>query len=179
MNLLKLIFGNKINLQEVISNGSVILDVRTKSEYQSGHLRNSINIPIDNLQKSIKELDKNKPIITCCASGSRSAYARRILKSNGFENVYNGGSWFSLRKYISWPSVKILCYVELRTRFWQVLQLKEKPYNAVQIFKLINLIRLSPFLHRGRGLGKRQTKRINVQLSNHIFIEDIFIIIKS
>jgi rhodanese-related sulfurtransferase len=101
MNLLKLIFGNKINLQEVISNGSVILDVRTKSEYQSGHLRNSINIPIDNLQKSIKELDKNKPIITCCASGSRSAYARRILKSNGFENVYNGGSWFSLRKYIS------------------------------------------------------------------------------
>jgi rhodanese-related sulfurtransferase len=66
MDLLKLIFGNKVNLQEVISNGAVILDVRTKGEYQSGHLRNSINIPIDNLQKSIKELNKNNPIITCC-----------------------------------------------------------------------------------------------------------------
>jgi rhodanese-related sulfurtransferase len=101
MNLLKLIFGNKINLQEVISNGAVILDVRTKGEYQSGHLLNSINIPIDNLPQNIKKLNKNKPIITCCASGSRSAYAMRILKSNGFENVYNGGSWFSLKKYIS------------------------------------------------------------------------------
>jgi phage shock protein E len=101
MNFLERIFGKKVNLQEVISNGAVILDVRTKVEYQSGHLRNSINIPIDNLPLKIKKLNKNKPIITCCASGSRSASARRILKSNGFEQVYNGGSWYSLRKYTS------------------------------------------------------------------------------
>jgi phage shock protein E len=101
MNLLRLIFGEKVNLQELISNGAVILDVRTKLEYQSGHIRNSINIPIDNLPQNLKKLNKNKPIITCCASGSRSASARRMLKSNGFEQVYNGGSWYSLRKYIS------------------------------------------------------------------------------
>ena len=100
MNFLELIFGKKVNLQEVILNGAVILDVRTKGEYQSGHLRNSINIPIDKLPGNIKKLKKNKAIITCCATGSRSAYARRILKSNGFEHVYNGGSWYSLRKYI-------------------------------------------------------------------------------
>jgi rhodanese-related sulfurtransferase len=99
MNFLELIFGKKINLQEVISNGATILDVRTKLEYQSGHLKNSINIPIDNLPQNIKKLNKNKPIITCCASGSRSAAARRILKSNGFEQVFNGGAWYSLRKY--------------------------------------------------------------------------------
>ena len=101
MNFLELIFGKKVDLKEVISNGAVILDVRTKLEYQSGHLRNSINIPINNLPQNIKKLNKNKPIITCCASGARSASARRMLKSNGFEQVYNGGSWYSLRKYMS------------------------------------------------------------------------------
>jgi len=101
MNFLELIFGKKVNLREVISNGATILDVRTKVEYQSGHLRNSINIPVGNLEQNIKKLNKNKPIITCCASGSRSASARRILKSKGFEQVYNGGSWYSLRKYMA------------------------------------------------------------------------------
>jgi phage shock protein E len=99
MNFLELIFGKKINLKEVISNGAVIVDVRTKEEYQSGHLRKSINIPVDKLQQNIKKLNKNVPIITCCASGARSASAKRILKSNGFEQVYNGGSWNALRKY--------------------------------------------------------------------------------
>ena len=101
MNFLELIFGKKVNLQEVILNGAVILDVRTKGEYQSGHLSNSINIPVDNLQGNLKKLDKNRPIITCCASGARSASARRVLLSNGFEQVYNGGSWSSLKKYLS------------------------------------------------------------------------------
>jgi rhodanese-related sulfurtransferase len=100
MNFLELIFGKKIDLKEVISNGAVIVDVRTKEEFQSGHLRKSINIPVDKLQQNIKKLKKNEPIITCCASGARSASAR-ILKSNGFEQVYNGGSWNSLRKYMS------------------------------------------------------------------------------
>jgi rhodanese-related sulfurtransferase len=99
MSFLELIFGKKVNLQEVISKGAVIVDVRTKGEYQSGHLKNSINIPIDSLPQKIAKLNKNKPIVTCCASGARSASAKRILKSNGFEQVYNGGSWYTLRKY--------------------------------------------------------------------------------
>ncbi len=101
MSFLELIFGKKVDLQEVISNGALILDVRTKGEFQSGHLQKSINIPVDNLLQNIKKLDKNKAIITCCASGMRSASAMRILKSNGFEQVYNGGSWLSLKKYQS------------------------------------------------------------------------------
>jgi rhodanese-related sulfurtransferase len=101
MSFLELIFGKKVNLQEVISNGAIILDVRTKDEYQSGHLKNSINIPVDKLSQNLKKLNKNKPIITCCASGARSASARKLLESNGFEQVYNGGSWLSLRKYFS------------------------------------------------------------------------------
>jgi phage shock protein E len=101
MKFLELIFGKKTDFREVVENGAVILDVRTKGEYQSGHLKNSINIPIDKLTQNLKKLNKNKPIITCCASGARSASARKLLKSNGFEQVYNGGAWYSLRKYTS------------------------------------------------------------------------------
>jgi len=99
MNFLELIFGKKVDLKEVISKGAVIVDVRTKAEFQSGHLKNSINIPIDKLQQNIGKIKKDKPVITCCASGARSGSARRILISSGFEQVYNGGSWYSLRKY--------------------------------------------------------------------------------
>jgi len=100
MKFLELIFGKKVDLREVISGGAVIVDVRTKGEFQTGHLRNSINIPVDNLPNNLKKLNRNKAIITCCASGARSSYAKRILKSNGFEQVYNGGSWNSLKKYL-------------------------------------------------------------------------------
>jgi len=98
-SILELIFGKKADLREIISGRAVILDVRTKLEYQGGHLKNSINIPLDKLPQSLAKLKKNRPIITCCASGARSASARRLLKSKGFEEVYNGGSWYSLRKF--------------------------------------------------------------------------------
>lgn len=98
-SFLKKIFGESVNIQELVLNGATIIDVRSREEFQGGHLKNSINIPLDKLTNSLKKLDKNKPIITCCASGMRSASARSLLKSNGFEQVYNGGSWSSLRKY--------------------------------------------------------------------------------
>jgi rhodanese-related sulfurtransferase len=100
MNILKMIFGEKADLGEIISSGAVILDVRSKGEFQSGHLKHSINIPVDTLVQNLKKLKKDKPIITCCASGARSASALRILKENGFEHVHNGGAWTSLRKYM-------------------------------------------------------------------------------
>jgi rhodanese-related sulfurtransferase len=100
INFLKRIFGEKINIQELILNGATIIDVRTKGEFQRGHLNNSINIPLGNLNNSLKKLNKNKPIITCCASGARSASAKSLLKSNGFIQVHNGGSWINLKKYI-------------------------------------------------------------------------------
>jgi phage shock protein E len=98
-SFLKKIFGERVNIQELVLNGATIIDVRSREEFQGGHLKSSINIPLDKLTNSLKKLDKNKPIITCCASGMRSASARSLLKSNGFEQVYNGGSWTSLRKY--------------------------------------------------------------------------------
>lgn len=92
------LFSNKKKLKQFIDQGATIVDVRTKTEYEGGHLRNSVNIPLDSLPKHLGQLDKNKPVITCCASGMRSGSAKRMLKANGFE-VVNGGGWMSLQKY--------------------------------------------------------------------------------
>lgn len=87
----------KADLNELAKQGAIILDVRTKSEYGSGHIRGSINIPVEQLLKNLNKLkDKKRPVITCCESGMRSYSAKGILKSNGFINVHNGGSWLSL-----------------------------------------------------------------------------------
>ena len=85
----------------LVKEGAVIIDVRTKGEYGYGHIRGSVNIPVDQLHKNLNKLkDKKRPIITCCESGMRSASAKGILTSNGFANVYNGGRWRSLNNKI-------------------------------------------------------------------------------
>ncbi len=95
-------FGPKVDLGELVKQGAVIIDVRTKGEYAGGHIKGSTNIPLDVLSNQMgKFKDKNQPIITCCASGMRSASAKNILKSHGFTNVHNGGSWGSLQYKIS------------------------------------------------------------------------------
>ena len=89
--------GPKVNFSELVAEGAIILDVRTKGEYGTGHIRGSVNIPVEQLSSNLHKLkDKKRPIITCCASGMRSASAKGILASNGFINVHNGGSWQSL-----------------------------------------------------------------------------------
>ena len=87
----------RVDYAQLVNDGAIIVDVRTKGEYQQGSVKGSINIPLSNLQNSLSRLNKNKTIITCCASGMRSGSAKRILKSRGYEEVYNGGSWASLQ----------------------------------------------------------------------------------
>ncbi len=99
IQVLKNIFGlgPKTDFAQLVKNGATIIDVRTKGEYQGGHIRGSVNIPLDNLSNNLSKIKKDKPVITCCASGMRSASAKSILKSNGFTEVYNGGGWMSLQ----------------------------------------------------------------------------------
>ncbi|WP_027383930.1 rhodanese-like domain-containing protein [Epilithonimonas caeni] len=102
LDAIKNLFGmEKTDYAALLKEGAVILDVRSKSEYDGGHIKNSINIPVDQLQKNLSKLkDKNKPVITCCASGMRSASAKSILQNNGYNNVHNGGGWMSLNNKI-------------------------------------------------------------------------------
>jgi len=103
INLLKKLFGlgPSIDFNELMKQGAIVVDVRTKDEFKSGHVKGAINIPLNTLPQRVKELNPNKPIITCCASGMRSASAKSILKSKGFEQVYNGGGWTSLKNKLN------------------------------------------------------------------------------
>jgi phage shock protein E len=101
INTIKKLFGinrNPVDFSILVQQGATILDVRSKGEYAGGHIKGAINISLNELHQSLSQLkDKNKPIITCCASGMRSASAKSILKSNGYTQVYNGGGWSSLQ----------------------------------------------------------------------------------
>ncbi len=88
-----------VDIGKLIHSGAQIIDVRTVAEYASGHLQTSINIPMDSLEANLTKIKKDKPIITCCASGMRSGIARRLLLSYGYTQVYNGGSWALLKQY--------------------------------------------------------------------------------
>lgn len=93
--------GPKVDYKELMNNGATIVDVRTKAEFQQGHIRGSVNIPLNNLSNHYSKLNKTKPIITCCASGVRSAQAKSILKANGFAEVHNGGGWSNLNNKLN------------------------------------------------------------------------------
>ncbi|MCW5520847.1 rhodanese-like domain-containing protein [Aureitalea sp. L0-47] len=97
MGIFSFLFGNKTKkIKEFIARDAIIIDVRTKAEYDNGAIPGSRNIPLQQLSGKISEIRKtNKPVITCCASGMRSGSAAGILKSQGIEAM-NGGGWASL-----------------------------------------------------------------------------------
>lgn len=101
LDVIKNLFGmDKTDYAELLKQGAVIVDVRSKNEFSRGHIKNSVNIPVDQLEKNLSKLSKEKTIITCCASGMRSATAKSILQNNGYKNVHNGGGWMSLNNKI-------------------------------------------------------------------------------
>jgi rhodanese-related sulfurtransferase len=88
--------GKSESVKEYMGKGAVIIDVRTVGEFQSGHIKGSKNIPLDNIFSKVNEIKRlEKPVIVCCRSGMRSAQAASILKNNGID-VMNGGGWQSL-----------------------------------------------------------------------------------
>ncbi len=92
--------GSSVDFKKLKNEGAIILDVRSKGEYAQGHIKGSINIAVDQLPNNLSKLSKDKVIITCCASGGRSGMAKRILESNGYAEVHNGGGWTSLQSKI-------------------------------------------------------------------------------
>jgi phage shock protein E len=92
--------GAGTDLKALVQNGAQIIDVRSPGEFKSGHIHGSVNIPLQELGKNLSRITKDKPVITCCASGMRSDSAKSLLKSNGFTEVHNGGGWVSLQHKI-------------------------------------------------------------------------------
>jgi rhodanese-related sulfurtransferase len=83
----------KCQLPQLIKDGAQLVDVRSPEEFSSGSCPGSLNIPLDSLGARAGELDKEKTLILCCASGARSGIAAGMLKRQGFKNVINAGPW--------------------------------------------------------------------------------------
>jgi rhodanese-related sulfurtransferase len=100
MGFLDLILGtsSKSNVSELLNKGATILDVRSKAEFAGGHAKGAINIPLDQLPSQLGSFKKDQVIITCCASGMRSASAKKMMNQAGFSNVHNGGSWQNVNR---------------------------------------------------------------------------------
>lgn len=103
MNFLKKLFGMvpAANLAEIIKDGAFLVDVRTAGEFAAGHVKGSVNIPLDIIASKTAQLKNKKTIIVFCQSGGRSSAAKAILEKNGFTNVVNGGSWVNVNSYIA------------------------------------------------------------------------------
>lgn len=84
---------NSDEAYKLISENSefVILDVRTKDEYDDGHIPGAKLVPVNLLPMKLSELDKfkNSPVLVYCASGGRSPRAVDALADNSFKNIYH------------------------------------------------------------------------------------------
>jgi len=82
---------------EMIKSGAKVIDVRSPEEFEDEHYPDAINIPVNLIQVRAGELgDKNAPLVLYCASGSRSAYAARMLSMAGFKKVVNAGGLYDM-----------------------------------------------------------------------------------
>ncbi len=94
-------FGNKENtIKEFLEKGAVVIDVRTPSEFSEGHVKGSINIPLNVIQARFFEIkEMKKSVIAVCLSGGRSCQATSFLKQQGLD-VINGGPWQNVVPFV-------------------------------------------------------------------------------
>jgi len=85
---------------KLISEGAVVVDVRTTGEFKAGHIKGAINVPYQAIDKDSNKIPRDVPVLLCCLSGIRSGQAMNLLKSKGYTNVYNGGGWARLQSKI-------------------------------------------------------------------------------
>lgn len=77
---------------------AILIDVRTPAEYREGHIPGVANIPLDELEKRLGEIPKDKKVVLICRTGNRSAQGTRFLRSKGFDNVFNSTGGMSTWK---------------------------------------------------------------------------------
>ncbi|GHB07384.1 sulfurtransferase [Shewanella indica] len=82
-----------------VAQGAMLVDVRTPEEYAEGHLPEAVNIPFEQIAEAFAKLGiaKDTPVVVYCRSGRRSGIAKESLEKAGYQEVYNGGGYDSLK----------------------------------------------------------------------------------
>ena len=87
-------------VRDLVENDAIIIDVREKNEYEAGHLKNAINIPLSEFRDRVSEIPKDKPVYLHCRSSQRSYNVIMALQHMGYENLYNiSGSYLGISYY--------------------------------------------------------------------------------
>jgi len=88
-------------IQEYLSKGAIVLDVRPMSMYEKGHITGSLNIELKDVPRKLEDIKAlNQSIITVCVGGVMSAQAEQYLKQKGLD-VINGGPWNNVAEVVS------------------------------------------------------------------------------
>ena len=88
-------------IKDYLDNDAVILDVRTKMEWDEGHINGAKHIVLNLVPIELEQIKSwDKPIIAVCKSGGRSGQAAQFLKQNGVD-VINGGPWQNVAQHLN------------------------------------------------------------------------------
>lgn len=92
--------NNPLDSTSIFDSENLLVDVRTPSEYASGHIKNAVNIPFNKIAEDIKYFAPNKErtIVLYCESGARAKFAENILKELGYKNIINAKKYKDLKK---------------------------------------------------------------------------------
>ncbi|MFA6944980.1 MAG: rhodanese-like domain-containing protein [Pedobacter sp.] len=103
MGILSWLFGGsaKQDLTVIINEGAFLVDVRSPREFAQGHVKGSVNIPLDSIPSQLSKFKNKKHIIVFCRSGNRSSQAKSYLEQSGFANVVNGGTVEIVKQFVS------------------------------------------------------------------------------
>lgn len=87
-------------VRKLVEKHAFIIDAREKSEFESGHLKNAVNIPLSEFRDRLNEIPKDEPVYVHCRSGQRSYNMVMALNNLGYGNVYNiSGSYLGINLY--------------------------------------------------------------------------------
>ena len=102
MGFLQQLFGGgqTADLKNIIEQGAFLVDVRTPGEFAEGHVKGSVNIPLNTVASQLSKFKNKKNIVVFCRSGGRSSQAKSILNQKGFTNVVNGGTWHHVSQFV-------------------------------------------------------------------------------
>lgn len=82
--------AKEVSVMEQLQQGGILVDVRTKEEFDGGSIRGAVNIPLYDIESRLEEL-KDKPyVILFCKTGHRAGIAQKMLEKNGINHVTNG-----------------------------------------------------------------------------------------
>ncbi|MFZ9003504.1 MAG: rhodanese-like domain-containing protein, partial [Robiginitalea sp.] len=106
--------AKRVTVQEVVKQSEkhqlpMIIDVRKKSEFDSEHLIDAVNIPLNEINQHLAEIPKDKPFLLHCAGGYRSMIASSILKQRGWSNFADIAGGFDEMKETSLPKSEYIC----------------------------------------------------------------------